>query len=77
MRQNVGKTGGVVSIYLKLSTQDIRERTLVTPTLLAKLGPVPDLRFPPVDGVLALRPLPKISLASASFFLRKRSWQFQ
>ena len=42
------------------------------PTLLAKLGPDPSLRLP-LLGVLARRPLPNISCASASFFLRKRS----
>ena len=45
----------------------------VTPTLLARLGPVPGLGLPFAFCVLVLRPLPKISFASASFFLRRRS----
>lgn len=51
-------------------------QTFVTPTLLAKLAPAPALRFPTPAELLALRPLPNISLASASFFLRRRSWDF-
>ena len=46
--------------------------TFAIPTLLAKLGPAPSLRLP-LLGVLARRPLPKISCASASFLRRKRS----
>jgi len=42
------------------------------PTLLAKLGPVPGLRFTLLRA-LALRPFPNISFASASFFLLWRS----
>ena len=46
--------------------------TFAMPILLAKLGPDPSLRLP-LLGVLARRPLPNISCASASFFLRRRS----
>ena len=48
--------------------------TLLMPTLLAKLGPVPGLRVP-LPGALTLRAfvLPNISFANASFFLRCRS----
>ena len=49
-----------------------RQRTLAIPTLLAKVGLVLDFR-PSRLVRLDLRPLPKISLASASFFLRSRS----
>lgn len=46
------------------------------PILLARLGPAGALRFPaPEPGALALLPLPKISFARASFFLRWRSEQ--
>lgn len=49
--------------------------TLAIPTLLARLGPLPGFRRP-LAGVLARRGVPNISCASASFFLRWRSFEF-
>lgn len=48
------------------------QRTLVIPTLLAKVGLILDLRLSKLAR-FDLRPRPKISLARASFFLRSRS----
>lgn len=49
------------------------QRTFAIPTLLAKVGFGLDLWFSMLAR-LDLRPLPKMSLASASFFLRSRSF---
>lgn len=43
--------------------------TLLTPTLLARLGPGPLFGLRELGGALDLRPWPSIWLARASFFL--------